>query len=159
MADANAKTFNFELVSPDRIMVSEPAWQVVIPGEEGYFGVRAGHMSLIAAVKPGVVEIFKTEGAAPEKIFIAGGFADVTAANCTILAEQAVNVNDLDASAIEAELKNLRDELSVATDMGAKMGLDRKIRTATFKLMAANTVKRASVDIKLEDATLTAQAR
>lgn len=138
MADA-ATTFNFELVSPDRILVSEPAWQVVIPGEEGYFGVRAGHMSLIAAVRPGVVEVYKTEGAAPEKIFIAGGFADVTAANCTVLAEQAVNVNDLNAADIEAELKNLRDQLAATTEMPAKMALDRKIRTATFKLLAAQS--------------------
>ena len=137
--DANAKTFNFELVSPDKILVSEPAWQVVIPGEEGYFGVRAGHMSLIAAVKPGVVEVTAKEGDAPRKIFIAGGFADVTAANCTILAEQAINVNELDAAAIETDLKNLKDELSVATDMATKMQLDKKIRTATFKLMAAQS--------------------
>ncbi len=137
MANANATTFNFELVSPDKIMMSEPAWQVVIPGEEGYFGVRAGHMSLIAAVRPGVVEVYKTEGAAPEKIFIAGGFADVTAANCTVLAEQAVNVNELDAGAIEAELNKLRAEHSATTDTAEKIALDRKIRTATFKLLAA----------------------
>ncbi len=137
MANANATTFNFELVSPDKIMMSEPAWQVVIPGEEGYFGVRAGHMSLIAAVRPGVVEVYKTEGAAPEKIFIAGGFADVTAANCTVLAEQAVNVNELDAGAIEAELNKLRAEQSATTDTAEKIALDRKIRTATFKLLAA----------------------
>jgi F-type H+-transporting ATPase subunit epsilon len=130
-------TFNFELVSPDKILVSEPAWQVVIPGEEGYFGVRAGHMSLIAAVRPGVVEITKKEGDAPEKIFIAGGFADVTAANCTILAEQAVNVNDLDAATIESDLAKLKAEHAAATDMPVKMALDKKIRTMTFKLLAA----------------------
>ena len=61
-----AEKFSFELVSPEKILVSEPAWQVVIPGEEGYFGVRAGHMSLIAAIRPGVVEVYKSEGAAPE---------------------------------------------------------------------------------------------
>ena len=137
MANANATTFNFELVSPDKIMMSEPAWQVVIPGEEGYFGVRAGHMSLIAAIRPGVVEVYKSEGAAPEKIFIAGGFADVTAAHCTVLAEQAVSVNDLDAAVIEGELNKLRAELSATTDAGAKIALDRKIRTTTFKLQAA----------------------
>lgn len=131
------KTFNFELVSPDKVLMSESAWQVVIPGEEGYFGVRAGHMSLIAAVKPGVVEVTKTEGDAPQKIFIAGGFADVTAANCTILAEQAVNVNELDAAAVEAELAKLKAEHQVATEMAEKMALDKRIRTATFKLMAA----------------------
>ncbi len=133
----NAGTFNFELVSPEKILVSEAAWQVIIPGEEGYFGVRAGHMSLIAAVKPGVVEVYAKEGDAPRKIFIAGGFADVTANNCTILAEQAVNVNELDASVIEAEMAKLREQHSLANDMAEKMQLDKKIRTATFKLLAA----------------------
>lgn len=138
MSNADS-TFNFELVSPDKILVSEPAWQVVIPGEEGYFGVRAGHMSLIAAIRPGVVEITKSEGATPERIFIAGGFADVTAANCTILAEQAVNVNELDAAQIDAELSNLKAAHTAATDMTEKMLLDKKIRTATFKLLAAQS--------------------
>ncbi len=132
----NATTFNFELVSPEKILVSEPAWQVVIPGEEGYFGVRAGHMSLIAAIRPGVVEVFKTEGAAPEKIFIAGGFADVTAANCTILAEQAVNVNDIDAAKIQQDINNLNDELKVANDAAEKSVVQSKIQIATLKLQA-----------------------
>lgn len=137
MADTNATTFNFELVSPDKILVSEPAWQVVIPGEEGYFGVRAGHMSLIAAVKPGIVEITAREGAAPEKIFIAGGFADVTAKNCTILAEQATPVADLNAASVEAELAALKERHAAANDMAEKMQLDKKIRIASFKLQAA----------------------
>src|SRR5690242_3392329 len=100
MAEAQ-QTFNFELVSPEKILVSEPAWQVVVPGEEGYFGVRAGHMSLIAAIRPGVVEVWANEASAPQKIFIAGGFADVTANNCSILAEQAVNVNEIDAASVQ----------------------------------------------------------
>lgn len=137
MADANAQTFNFELVSPERILVSEPAWQVVIPGEEGYFGVRAGHMSLIAAVRAGVVEVTKKEGDAPERIFIAGGFADVTAKNCTILAEQAVNVNELNVADIEKQIADLNDELKLATEMTQKTMLHKKLQLATIKLLAA----------------------
>lgn len=137
MAEANAQKFNFELVSPDRVLVSEPAWQVVIPGEEGYFGVRAGHMSLIAAVKAGVVEVLAKEGAVPEKIFIAGGFADVTAHNCTILAEQAVNVNELDVAAIEREISSLNDEMKSATEISAKAILDKKLQLAALKLEVA----------------------
>ena len=131
-----ATTFNFELVSPEKVLVSEQAWQVVVPGEEGYFGVRAGHMSLIAAVRPGVVEVTSKEGEAPRKIFIAGGFADVTAKSCTILAEQAVNVNELDVSAIQQELANLNDELKIATDPAEKIILHKKIRLTTIKLQA-----------------------
>lgn len=137
MADANAHTFNFELVSPDKILVSEPAWQVVIPGEEGYFGVRAGHMSLIAAVKPGVVEVFTKEGDASKKIFIAGGFADVTAKNCTLLAEQAVNVSELDAVKIEQDIVKIEDELKSESDMAEKTILHKKLQLASIKLQAA----------------------
>lgn len=139
MAEANATTFNFELVSPDKILVSEPAWQVTIPGEEGYFGVRAGHMSLIAAVKPGVVEVFAKEGDAPKKIFISGGFADVTAKNCTILAEKAESLSDIDPHKVQDELDRLKEDLAIATDMAAKMQLDKKIRAATFKLQAVQS--------------------
>ncbi len=129
--------FNFELVSPDKVLVSEPAWQVVIPGEEGYFGVRAGHMSLIAAVRPGVVEVFMKEGDAPKKIFIAGGFADVTATNCTLLAEQAVNVSDLDAVQIEQDIANINEDLKTASDMTEKTILHKKLQLASIKLLAA----------------------
>jgi F-type H+-transporting ATPase subunit epsilon len=139
MTDANAKTFNFELVSPDEILVSEPAWQVLIPGEDGYFGVRVGHMSLIAAVKPGVVEVYRTEGAAPEKIFIAGGFADITATHCSILAEQAVNVNDLDAAALQSELKDLKEDSAMANDVTSKTLADKKIALIESKLQAAKS--------------------
>lgn len=139
MADENANTFNFELVSPDRIMALEPAWQVIIPGDDGYFGVRAGHMSLIAGVKPGIVEVYKTEGAMPEKIFVAGGFADITATNCVILAEQAVNVNDLDAAALQSELKDLKEDLAMANDAVSKILVDKKIAIAASKLEAAQS--------------------
>jgi len=82
-------TFHFELVSPEKKLLSESVWQVVIPGEEGYFGVRAGHMSLLASLKPGVVDVYANENDAPRRIVISGGFADVTANNCILLVEQA----------------------------------------------------------------------
>ena len=132
-----AQTFNFELVSPEKILVSEPAWQVTIPGEEGYFGVRAGHMSLMAAIKPGVVEVIAKQGDAPRKIFISGGFADVTASNCTILAEQAMNVSDLNVAAIEQDIANLNDEIKLANDAIEKSALNKKLALAGVKLNAA----------------------
>ncbi len=133
---ADATTFNFELVSPDKVLVSEPAWQVTIPGSEGYFGVRAGHMSLIAALKAGVVEVYAKEGDAPHKIFIAGGVADVTAGNCTLLAEQATNVNELDAGKAESDLAALMAEQSATADVTEKTYLQKKIDVAQAKVRA-----------------------
>ncbi len=136
--DAN-QTFNFELVSPERKLMSEPAWQVIVPGEEGYFGVLAGHMSLMAAIKPGVIEVFSKQGDAPRKIFISGGFADVTATNCTILAEQAINLSDLNVVAIEQDINNLNDEIKVSSSSMEKSVLEKKLALATIKLNAAQS--------------------
>ena len=116
MSDALQNNFDFELVSPEKKLMSEKAWQVTIPGEEGDFGVRAGHSSVVSFIRPGVVEIIAEKGNSPEKIFIAGGFADVTASNCTILAEEAVKVEELEQEAIEKEISSLEGKLSETKD-------------------------------------------
>lgn len=133
---ADTKAFNFELVSPEKKLISEPAAMVVIPGVEGDFGVLPGHMALLAAARPGVVSIWTTREGAPERIFIAGGFADVTPESCTLLAEQAVNVNDLNQGEIEQELRNLHEDLGMAKDEAAKADVQSKIVLAQAKLSA-----------------------
>lgn len=114
MADPANMTFSFELVSPEQKLIDTPAWQVVVPGEEGEVGVRAGHMALVVAMKPGVVQIWRGEGSEPVKIFIAGGFADIAQEHCTILAEEAFDMSKLEPSKLTQELQNLNDDLRVA---------------------------------------------
>lgn len=120
-------TFNFELVSPEQKLISEQAFQVTIPGEEGDVGVRAGHMALVMTVRPGVVEVIRTENGAREKIFIAGGFADVSQTNCTILAEEAVPVANLDAEKLSAEIANLNEHISLAETDDERASLNKKL--------------------------------
>ena len=79
MSDTANNTFHFELVSPAKKLIEEPAFQVVLPGEVGDVGVRKGHASLVVSARPGVVEILREQGGTPERLFIAGGFADITA--------------------------------------------------------------------------------
>ena len=133
---SSAQTFNFELVSPERRLIAEPATKVIVPGEEGVFGVLPNHSSLLATVKPGVVEIYTDGAAEPRRVFIAGGFADVTATNCTILAEEAVNVNDLKQSDIEQSIANLKEDLARATDAVEKARIEKRITLARAKLEA-----------------------
>ena len=114
MADL-ATTFQFELVSPERKLVSAPAWQVTLPGDMGDVGVRAGHMALVVSMRAGVVTIETSDNGVKERIFVAGGFADISADHCTILAEQAFEVSKLNAEKLEQELKHLGEDLSVAT--------------------------------------------
>ena len=131
------KNINFELVSPEEKLFSEPVGLAVIPGEEGEMGVAAGHASLVVALKPGVVSLHKEMGEAPyQRIFIAGGFADVTSQNCVVLAEQAVNVNELNQVAIEQELKDLRVDLGLAKDHIEKTRVEKRILLTQAKLRA-----------------------
>lgn len=128
--------FNFELVSPEQKLISEEAYQVTIPGEEGDVGVRAGHMALVMSVRPGVVEVIRSEGGAKEKIFIAGGFADVSQTNCTVLAEEAVPVANLNGDKLAVEMQSLTERLAVADSEGDKVLLQKKIRIVSAMLDA-----------------------
>ena len=89
-----ADTVKFELVSPERLLFSADVESVVVPGTEGDFGVLPGHARLISTVRPGVISVFQN-GKVTDRIFVEGGFAEVTATACTVLAEHAVPVSDL----------------------------------------------------------------
>ena len=84
-----AEPMQFDLVSPERLLVSAEVESVVVPGSEGYFTVLARHAPLISTLKPGLVEVKELSGAV-RKFFVRGGFADVTPAGLTLLAEQAI---------------------------------------------------------------------
>ncbi|HXH24198.1 MAG TPA: F0F1 ATP synthase subunit epsilon [Vicinamibacterales bacterium] len=131
----------FELVSPERLLVSQPVDMVVVPGGEGDFGVLPGHAPLISTVRPGVIEIY--EGTAVrDRIFVAGGFAEVTQERCTVLAEQAMRVADIDAGQVEQQLREARQDISDATTEAARAEAERRARLAEAKLEA---VRRATV--------------
>lgn len=129
-------TFSFELVSPERRLIEGPARMAVIPGVEGDFGVLAGHSALLSALRPGVIALDMDGTDERQTIFIAGGFADVTAANCTILAEEAVPVAELDSAALETELANLREDLAGAQE-NDRPAIARRIALVCAKLSAA----------------------
>lgn len=111
MTETVNNTFQFELVSPAKKLAETPAYQVIVPGQDGDLGVRKGHASFVVSVRPGVVEILKSEGDTSERIFVAGGFADVSAENCTVLAEEAIPVEDLNIDEINAEITTIEQEL------------------------------------------------
>jgi F-type H+-transporting ATPase subunit epsilon len=132
-----AETLAFELVSPEARLIAEPVTMAVIPGESGELGVGPGHASFVVALKPGVVQLYTGEVKEPRRIFIAGGFADVTADNCTVLAEEAVNVNDLDAEKIEQKIRDLTEDLGIAADDLARARVLKKLNLEKARLQAA----------------------
>ncbi len=103
----------FELVTPERLVISRGVDMVVVPGAEGDFGVLPGHTPMISTVRPGIVNVYEGREIV-ERMFVAGGFAEVTAARCTVLADRAVAVDELDRAAAEQTLKDAREDLADA---------------------------------------------
>ncbi|MFN3701149.1 MAG: ATP synthase F1 subunit epsilon [Alphaproteobacteria bacterium] len=136
---SDAQTIQFELVSPEEKLVSEPVRMVVIPGEEGEMGIGAQHASIVASLKPGVVALYKDGmDKVSRKIFITGGFADVTGANCTVLAEEAIDVAKLDTAKLEQDLRNLDEDLKLAKDAGEVKRIERSILMTKAKISAVS---------------------
>jgi F-type H+-transporting ATPase subunit epsilon len=132
-----ADTVEFELVSPQRLLKSEPVEMVVVPGAEGDFGVLPGHSLLIATVRPGVIDIHR-DGAVAEKIFVAGGFAEVSPERCTVLAEEAVPVGDIDRAEAEKRLEDAKAALAKAGEdtEGDIQAADKEVKTAEAMVAA-----------------------
>ncbi len=123
----------FELVSPERLLVSEPVDMVVVPGAEGDFGVLPRHAPLISTVRPGVIRIYEGNQVTSE-IFVAGGFAEVTGSRCTVMAEMAMPVGDIDRAKVEAELRDLQDDEKDAKSDEERASVQAKIKVREMML-------------------------
>jgi F-type H+-transporting ATPase subunit epsilon len=115
-----ADTFKFELVTPERMLMSEDVSQVVVPGTEGDFTVLAGHAPVISTIRPGVIAASLGDGRTV-RLFVNGGFTEVDQNRLTVLAERALEVEAMDAALIAAELKAAEGELAAATDDAARL--------------------------------------
>ncbi len=137
MSEAS-NTVEFELVSPERLLKSEPVEMVVVPGAEGDFGVLPGHSLLIATVRPGVIDIHEG-GQVRESIFVAGGFAEVSPERCTVLAEEAVPVADIDKAAAEKRLQDAKAALAKAGEdpESDTAAAEKELKAAEAMLAAA----------------------
>ena len=105
-----AEQLTFELVSPERLLFSTDVEMVVVPGGEGDFGVLAGHAPLVSTVRTGVIDVYGSDSIS-DRIFVAGGFAEVVAGRCTVLAEEAINLKEVEKSAVEERIH--RNERSI----------------------------------------------
>ena len=113
-----AETTLFELVSPERLIMSKDVSMVVVPGSEGLFGVLPRHTSMLSALAPGVVDIYEEE-VITERLFVVNGFAEVTADRCTVLAEDVIPIEELNPDELEKKIEEMRDEARNASDIDA----------------------------------------
>jgi F-type H+-transporting ATPase subunit epsilon len=119
---------HFELVSPERELMSAEVDMVEIPGAEGDFGVLPGHAPLLSVIRPGVINVHT--GSEIERIYVDAGFAEVNPESVVVLAEQAILVKDLDRGELDQRIKNAEEDLADAQTDEAKL----KAQTALDRL-------------------------
>ena len=145
-----AARIGFELVSPEKLLLSEDVEMVVVPGGEGNFGVLPGHALFISTVRPGVIDVYEGNKIS-ERIFVSGGFAEVTPERCTVLADEAMPISSLDRGQIEESLKTAEAEIASLNDrLGRLQGAERdqaaiELATAEARRAVAEA-KRAALE-------------
>ena len=108
-------SFQLELVSPEKLLLSRAVEMAVIPAAEGEMGVLAGHAPMIVALRGGVISV-REGGQVTERLFVAGGFAEVAPDRVTILADEATPLDSLSKSDAERRLAEAEAALSAAAN-------------------------------------------
>jgi F-type H+-transporting ATPase subunit epsilon len=121
-----ADRVQFELVAPERLILSEAVEMVVVPGTEGNFGVLPGHAPLISTIRPGTIDVYEGR-AIKQRIFVVGGIAEVVPERCTVLADEAIAPEALDRGQTEAHLQEIIGNLpSLREQVARAAGTDRE---------------------------------
>lgn len=111
--------FKFELVSPERLLVSGEVEQVLVPGAEGDMTVLAHHAPVLTTLKPGVLDI-GYPGGEHQRFFLRGGFAEVNPAGLIVLAETAIDLVELDAGKLAQAIKDAEEDVADASEDAAR---------------------------------------
>lgn len=131
-----AKEFNLSVVAPDRSVVEEPVVSVVAPGSEGYFGVLAGHIPLIASLKPGLLE-YQVPTGERHHIAVGGGFVEVTGERVTVLANSAERATEIDVEQARTMLEEARRALRGEDSPMTQQEATEQLAVAVTLLQAA----------------------
>ena len=120
-----ADLLHLEFVSPERVLFSGDVDQVDLPGSEGDMGILPGHAPLVTALRPGIVTVFS--GGKREPIVVIGGFAEVSPAGLTVLADSAVAREDFDMALLASEIKDAEEDVADCTDDAERDKLARHL--------------------------------
>ena len=108
-----ADKITFDLVSPERLLLSDQADMVTVPGTDGYMGVMAGHAPVISTLRPGTIDV---QGATQGEVryFIRGGFVEVSPGKITVLAEEALPMAEVDLSVLDQRIRDAEEDVAAA---------------------------------------------
>ncbi len=126
---------HFELVSPEKLVLSQDVEMVILPGEEGDMGILEQHVPIISILRQGVVTLMEG-GKVNGRIFVEGGFAEVTRESCIVLTEHAKPVEDLDRAEIERALADNKADIVAAKSDRERDKLMQLVKIAEAKLDA-----------------------
>jgi F-type H+-transporting ATPase subunit epsilon len=130
-----ANKIAFDLVSPERLLLSTEADMVTVPGTEGYLGVMAGHAPLVTTLRAGMIDV-QIDGH-DDRYFIRGGFAEIGPAKITVLAEEAVPMTELDLAVLDQRIADAQDDQIAAKNemerlKASQLADDLKLVRAAF---------------------------
>lgn len=140
-----ADTFQFEIVTPAKAILSQQVELVIIPGAAGNFGVLPGHAPLLSTLRPGSIEIRDFQLRILKQVFVEGGFAEVTPERCTVLAEEALPVEAIGRDEAEARVKRAHDALMLADTLGVRTEAERDVRAAEAMLAAVDDYEKSQL--------------
>lgn len=135
-----ATEFALSIVAPDKSVTETTAVSVVIPGSEGYFGVMAGHVPLVAAMKPGLLE-YTNGGNERHHVYVGGGFVEVTGARVTVLADEADVAGEVDLAHAEYMLAEARKALRGESSTVPSQNASQELEKAMNRIRAARTMR------------------
>jgi F-type H+-transporting ATPase subunit epsilon len=130
-----AEKIQFEVVTPVKLMLSEEADMIVAPGGDGDFGVLAGHSPMLTTLRSGTIDVYQGDKVR-NKIFVEGGFAEVTGERCTVLAQVAMPLREIGREDAEKRLANARDGLEAADNFDKRKAAGRELEAAEAMLAA-----------------------
>jgi F-type H+-transporting ATPase subunit epsilon len=120
-----AATFKFDLVSPERVLLSADAEQAILPGVDGWFTVMPGHAPVVSTLQPGTVRVTLPTGV--KNIYVKGGFVEVGPDSATVLAERAFITDEVDGRQLDSEIDAAQAAMKEGLDDNARMHIGKAI--------------------------------
>lgn len=133
---------DFELVSPEKLVIGKEVDMAVVPGSEGDFGVLRGHAPFVTTLRPGVINLHEQQKIS-DRLFVAGGFAEVSQERCVVLAEVAMPVEQIDVHQAKNDLAAGRESLKTARSDADRITAERQISIAEAMIAATESPYKA----------------
>ena len=105
-------TISFDLVSPEQLVFNDKAGMIIVPGKEGDIGVLPGHSKFLSSLRSGRVMVYGEDKQLLKSFFLSGGFVEINSEKCIVLAEEVLEMSNLDKTTIEKQIQELENEES-----------------------------------------------